>query len=310
MMHVNWLIRIFSKVATLSLTGVSLGACSSGLHLVNAVVPSDGYKQSADIAYGTSTRQMLDIYRPSGQRDASEGNRPVVIFFYGGSWKNGERGQYRFIGEALTRRGIFVVIPNYRLHPEVRFPSFVEDAAKSVRWTRDNIARFGGDPSRIFIAGHSAGAHIASLVAVEQNYLKAEDLTYKSLCGVIGLAGPYAFNPLQYRSTRAVFEHLEDGDDARPIARLDGTAPPFLLLHGQDDTTVSPRNSEEFGQALSRQKTPATTEFIPDTGHVGLLLALARPFEGDSPLADRIARFIDGPLACAENAETTSTARH
>ena len=277
-----------------SLTGVSVAACSSGLHFVNLTVPSGSYSLSADIPYGALPRQKLDIYRPvSAETGVSSGQKPVVIFFYGGSWKNGERSQYRFIGEALTRRGFLVVVPDYRLYPDVRFPAFVEDAAKSVRWTRDNITEFGGDPSRIFIAGHSAGAHIASLLAVDPSYLKAEGLGRDTLCGVIGLAGPYAFDPLEYRSTRAVFETLKDPDEARPIAKLSGNAPPFLLFHGDDDTTVLPLNSKRFAEALDRQQTVVTTEHVPDTGHIGLLLSLARPFEGTLPIADRMAGFIN-----------------
>ena len=298
--------RLLARTAATSLTGVSVAACSSGLHFVNLTVPSGSYSLSADIPYGAQPRQKLDIYRPvSAETGVSSGQKPVVIFFYGGSWKNGERSQYRFIGEALTRRGFLVVVPDYRLYPEIRFPAFMEDAAKSVRWTRDSIARFGGDRSRIFIAGHSAGAHIAGLLAVDPRYLKAEGIEPKILCGVIGLAGPYAFDPLQFRSTRAVFGHLKDRDEARPIARLTGSAPPFLLLHGADDRTVLPQNSQAFADALHRQKSTATTEIIPETGHIGLLLSLARPFEGTSPIADRMAGFINAHCwsASAENTQ-------
>lgn len=294
MMDLARFTRFVARTAATSLTGFSVAACSSGLHLVNMTVPSGSYILTAAVPYGALPRQKLDLYRPDAMTaDPSGGKKPVVVFFYGGSWKNGERGQYRFIGEALTRRGFLVVVPDYRLYPEVRFPVFMEDAAKSVRWTRDNIAEFGGDPSRIFIAGHSAGAHIASLLAVDPRYLAAENLDRNTLCGVIGLAGPYAFDPLEYRSTRAVFGGLKDRDDARPIANLTGSAPPFLLFHGADDTTVLPLNSQRFAEALKRQHTAVTSEGIPDTGHIGLLLALARPFEGDNPVADRIARFVD-----------------
>ena len=295
MMDFRRLKRAIARTASASLTGISVAACSSGLHLVNLTVPSGSYSLTAAVPYGALPRQKLDLYRPdTTTAGPSVGKKPVVVFFYGGSWKNGERGQYRFIGEALTRRGFLVVVPDYRLYPEVRFPVFMEDAARSVRWTRDNIAGFGGDPSRIFIAGHSAGAHIASLLAVDSRYLATENLDRNTLCGVIGLAGPYAFDPLEYRSTRAVFAGLEDRDEARPIANLTGSAPPFLLFHGADDTTVLPLNTQRFAEALERQRTAVVTERIPDTGHIGLLLAMARPFEGDDPVADRIARFAGG----------------
>ena len=231
-----------------SLIGALLSACSP-LNALNVFVPSDSYTLTDGAAYGDGPRRRLDIYRPVAGTNPAAG--PVLVFFYGGSWKSGARGQYRFVGDAFARLGYTVVIPDYRLYPEVRFPGFMEDAAAAIAWTVRNLADAGGRRRPLFLMGHSAGAHIAALAAVDPRYLAAHDLTPARLCGVVGMAGPYAFDPLAYRSTRAVFAGLADPDEARPVKRIAAEGiPPFLLLHGAEDGTVKPFNTTEFAAAL------------------------------------------------------------
>ncbi len=273
--------------------GLVLAGCSP-LSLVNTFVPSDGYSRTRDIAYGAGPRRRLDVYQNKQRRDRS----PVIVFLYGGSWKNGERGDYEFVGEAFTRHGFTVVVPDYRVYPEVKFPEFVKDAAQAVRWTRDNIGRFGGDPRRIFIAGHSAGAHIAALLALDARYLGAVGLKRSDICGLVGLAGPYAFDPLGTPSVRPVFAHLADPDTARPITFADGRAPPSLLFHGADDTVVLPSNSRKLARALSRDGVPVSLKILPEIGHAGLVLSLARPFDHWAPVHDPIAKFVRDTADC------------
>lgn len=241
-----------------------LQACSP-LATMNAVFVRDDPAAGRDIAYGPAPRQHLDIYAPPGATD-----RPVVVFLYGGSWQSGERRDYRFVGTRLAEAGIVVVIPDYRLYPQVRFPVFVEDAAAAVTWTARNIARFGGDPRRIVVAGHSAGAQIAALVALDRRYLPADVRP----AGLVGIAGPYAFDPFEYDGTRAVFAGLQNPDAARPIAFATAGAPPTLLLHGRDDTLVLPRNSEMLAARLAALGVPAAYHDYGNIGHVGILLAL------------------------------------
>jgi len=159
--------RVWYRLLWLPLALV-LPGCTK-FDVLNATVPPLGYCRTSGLAYGESPRQKLDVYEPSQKLDRAA---PVVVFFYGGSWQFGERRNYRFVGQALADHGIVAVLPDYRLYPEVTFPGFVEDGAKAVRWTHDNIARFGGDPSRVFLMGHSAGAHIATLLALDEHYLK------------------------------------------------------------------------------------------------------------------------------------------
>ena len=268
---------------------LAVGGCSP-LTALNAAVPDTGYDHHADIAYGEMPRRRLDVYVP---HDLA-GPAPVVVFLYGGSWKRGERRNYRFVAETLTGRGAVVVIPDYRLYPEARFPGFVEDAAAAVRWVHDNIERYGGDRDRLFLMGHSAGAHIAALVALDDRYLAAVGLSPGVVRGLIGLAGPYAFDPSKYRSVRPVFADAVAPDDVRPVTFADGDAPPTLLLHGGDDTTVYPVNSAELARRINAAGGSARRIEYEDVGHVGILLALARPFRGRAPVADDAAAFIAG----------------
>src|SRR3954452_9917177 len=151
----------------LCLTALLLLSGCTKFDVLNALVPSCGYTRTTDLAYGDQPRQRLDVYRPHNIAGA-----PVVIFFYGGYWQYGEKNDYRFIADALTSRGFITVLPDYRLYPTVKFPAFVEDGASAVRWTHDHVERYGGDPQRVYLMGHSAGAHIAALLTLDPHYLK------------------------------------------------------------------------------------------------------------------------------------------
>ena len=184
------------------------------------------------ISYGTEARQVLDVYSPAPQSERP----PIVVFFYGGSWQDGNRGEYRFVADALTSRGYITVVPDYRVYPEYRFPAFVEDGARAFRWVLDHAEEIGGDPERVYLMGHSAGAHIAAMLALDERYLLDAGVPEGSLAGTIALAGPYAFYPSRTANVAPVFAHLPDEDLARPITFVDGNEPPFLLLHGAEDT--------------------------------------------------------------------------
>lgn len=279
---------------------VALGGCSASDALNALLIPDNGFARHAAMPYGAAPRQALDVYEPAAA--APPGGRPVVVFFYGGSWRGGSRATYKFVGEALTARGYLAVIPDYRVHPEAVYPAFVEDAAAALRWTVDNAARYGGNPDRIVLMGHSAGAHIAALVSLDPRFLAAVGLPRETVKGFVGLAGPYAFDPLQYRVTRAVFGHLPDPGVVRPVAYAAQVAPPMLLLHGAKDTTVGPHNSADMAAALSRAGARVRHVVYPDTAHVGIVLALAAPFRGRAPTLDDTARFIDGLFAPAPTA--------
>jgi acetyl esterase/lipase len=194
---------------------------------INFLVPRAGYRKEVGIGYGSLQRQKLDVYSPKGEVQ----KLPVVVFFYGGSFQSGRRQDYRFVGEALTARGFIAVIPDYRVYPEGRFPDFIEDGASAVSWARNHINRFGGDPSRLFLLGHSAGAYIAAMLALNPHYLAQVGLSNADLRGFIGLAGPYDFQPPNNPKLIEIFGAL-DTAEAQPINFVSTNAPPALLLHG------------------------------------------------------------------------------
>lgn len=281
--------EVYSRLLFCFLVAVCLPACSP-LKLVNAFVPDNGNKISQDVIYGPEARQRLDIYAPP----LAEGDAPVVIFLYGGSWKRGQKELYRFVGEALADRGFVAVLPDYRVYPEARFPAFVEDAARASSWVADNIDRWGGNPDRLYLMGHSAGAHIAALLTLDERYMVAEGLPENAVKGTIVLAGPYAFDPLAYGSIRPIFAHLRDPNDARPVTFVDGTEPPMLLLHGANDHMVRPINSMALFQAIQGAGGEAKSVLYENVGHAGILLSLAGPLRDLSPAFDDSVAFIEG----------------
>jgi len=266
---------------------VFLPACSP-LALVNITVPNDTYRSVTNISYGAKSQQKLDIYKPSKLR-----HNTVVVFLYGGSWKRGHRSHYRFVGEAFASRGFITVIPNYRVYPEVQFPRFIEDAAAAIGWVQHHIAKHGGNAKKIVLVGHSAGAHIAALLALDPRYLKAAGVSQKFIAGTVGIAGPYAIDPSQHRSIRSIFETAKNPRNIRPINFVHANAAPMLLLHGAEDNLVDAENSRELAQRL--QKVGSSVTYIPfaNTGHVGVLLALAWPFQGSVPVLEKTVAFIE-----------------
>lgn len=287
-------LRALAAIAGLSgLAGCAPMAAALG----GLAIPRHGHHLEHGLAYGDEARQRLDVYRPAAATPAATlpAKLPakVIVYFYGGSWRSGERGYYRFVGEAFASRGFVVVVPDYRLYPDVRFPAFVEDGAQAVRWVYDHIAGFGGCGRRVFLMGHSAGAHTAALLAVDGRYLAAAGVPAAAIRGLIGLAGPYAIDPAQYRLTRAVFAGSADRRTAQPTALVTPTAPPALLLHGARDRLVSPANSEAFAAALRAHGGCAESVILADAGHIDLVLALGHPFRRQGGIRDRIAAFID-----------------
>ena len=193
-----------------------LAACSP-LPLLNSLVPSKTYQATRDIAYGAGPRRQLDVYVPAGL--APDAKVPVVVFFYGGNWDAGKRGDYLFAGEAFASQGFVAVVADYRIYPEVKYPAFIEDSAAAFAWTLNNIARFGGDPRQIYVAGHSAGAYNAAMLAFDPEYLKAAGVEPRAVKGFIGLAGPYDFLPLHSAELQAIFGGPDTSPLTQPIDR-------------------------------------------------------------------------------------------
>ncbi len=269
-----------------------LSTCSP-LRLLNALTPDDagGRLAASGIAYGPQARHRLDIYVPEVVTD---GPAPVIVFLYGGGWNSGERADYAFVGSAFAAQGFVTVIPDYRLVPEVRFPVFVEDGALVLRWVRDNIAAHGGDASGVVLSGHSAGAYIAMMLALDPRYLARVGLRSGFLRSVAGLAGPYDFLPLDDPRSIAAFGQYPRPAETQPVSYASRRAPRILLATGEADETVRPRNSQALAGKLAAAGAQVELRSYPDLGHAGILLALGRGFRDRAPVLADIVRFAKG----------------
>ncbi|WP_336987330.1 alpha/beta hydrolase [Altererythrobacter aquiaggeris] len=276
--------------APLFMCAAALASCSP-LKTFNAFVPKDNTaRQAAEgIAYGTDDRQKLDVYLPKADAARADG-RPLVVFFYGGSWNSGTRKGYDFVGRALAARGFVTVIPDYRLVPEVTYPAFVEDGASAVRWARVNAAQYGADPDKVVVIGHSAGAYIAAMLALDERFL-ADDRA--ALRGFVGLAGPYDFLPFDGPVTQTAFGNWPKAAETQPVTYAGKGDPAALLLSGADDTTVLPVNSEKLAAKLRAGGVDADVKFYEGVGHVGIITSIAKPLRGKSPALDDIGAFVE-----------------
>lgn len=268
-----------------------LAGCVPSLGTFDAFAPRDrGVRRIVnDAAYGAEERQRLDVYAPTGAHDAA---LPVLIFFYGGSWKSGDKDDYEWLGAALAAQGFVVVVPNYRLVPEVVFPAFLQDCASAVRWVQDNINVHGGDSERLVLCGHSAGAYNAIMVALAADYLTAAGVDSHRIRGAIGLAGPYDFLPFDVDATRDAFGSAPDSAQTQPITFARADAPPLLLLWGEDDDTVGRRNIDGLAHAEREVQARVETKIYPNVDHISILLAISRPFRDRAPVLDDIAAFV------------------
>lgn len=256
----------------------------SGVGLVNALARGRDVEIIRDNRFSEGRRGLLDVYAPRSARQA-----PLVIFFYGGSWEEGNRADYKFVGTALANRGFVTLIPDYRLYPDVRFPDFLADGAKAVRWARRNAEEFGADPGLIFLVGHSAGAYIAAMLTLDRARLDAQ--SQAAVAGFVGLAGPYDFLPLKSGNLKRIFAPAGgDLSTSQPISYARGDAAPMLLLTGATDKTVNPDNSRKLATRIRSLGGRAETRFYKNGSHVLLLGAFSPLLRVLAPsLADTVA---------------------
>ena len=250
----------------------------------------------ANQAYGNGPRQALDIWVPE---NAQAGDKlPVVVFFYGGGWNSGERESYGFVGRALAQRGFVVVIPDYRLAPKAYWPDFLQDSAAAVAWTHTHIGSLAGDPDRIALMGHSAGAYNAAMLALDPQWLRGAKSDPSVIRGVAGLAGPYDFLPME-KGGRAdmAMGKIKPAEKTQPIAFVRGDAPPLWLASGDEDDTVRPRNSQNLAAAIEKAGGAASVRLYPGMGHTGIVMALSAPFRGRGPVLEEATDFLRGATA-------------
>lgn len=281
------------RLLLLASAAFALVACAP-IKLLDSVVPHDSYHIESAIAYGPEPRQRLDVYRPLPGAAPAAGAHPLVVFFYGGTWSHGERGDFRFVAEALAARGAVVVLPDYRLSPAVRYPVFVQDSACATQWALDHAAQLGADPKRVYVMGHSSGAYDAAMVALDSRWLQQAGADPSQLAGWIGLAGPYDFLPIHDPEAQVAFDWPDTSPDSQPIAHASAASPPALLLAGTKDETVNPRrNTVQMADRLRAAGVPVQLQLFDDLGHISLIAELAAPLRWlGGPVLPPILRFI------------------
>jgi acetyl esterase/lipase len=264
-----------------------LSGCSS-LDMVNAFTPSPS-GLPVTLSYGSSERQRVDVYQ-AGRR------KPLVIFFYGGSWNSGSRTDYRFVARAFNDLGYSVAIPDYRLTPEALYPDFLKDSAQAISLLINRAEEFGADPQRVILVGHSAGAYNAMMVALDQRWLSPEDR--QRIRGVIGLASPVNFLPIQLPAARLAFHWPNTPRDSQPIEHVSSSSPPILFINANNDPLVDPRiNSIAMAEKLRAANVYVEVEnFDGPLGminHARLVATLSPTFQFLSPTLDKSRVFIE-----------------
>ena len=266
----------------------AIAACSP-LAVVNAVSPAGAVQATPAIRYGVDARNMLDVYRPP----ATVKNAPVIVFFFGGNWVSGERADYAFVGRSLAARGFVVVVPDYRLYPQVRYPDFLIDSAGAVAWTVREIAAHGGNPNNIFLMGHSAGAYNAAMLALDPRWLGKQGIDPGMLRGWIGLAGPYDFLPVQNRVTQPVFNAPDTPPDSQPVKHVSAASPPALLIAAKEDKLVNPaRNTGGMANKLRAVKVPVRELYYGGVTHTTLVASLSSALQKLAPTLDAVEAFV------------------
>lgn len=259
-----------------------LGSCSPAA-LLNTTVSRTGYTLESDIPYGRHPRQKLDVY--VAEKPRADGK--CAIFFYGGAWESGAKGDYLFVGQALASRGVTTIIPDYRVYPEALYPMFIDDCAAATRWAADKVST-----EKLFVTGHSAGAYNAMMLAANTPYLAAVGVDRVKLAGSIGIAGPYDFLPLTSRRLQEIFGG-PDRPETQPIVYAEAPLPPMLVLHGATDGTVRPDNSERLARAWRRAGGKAELKLYPDVDHIDIIGAYSGLLRQRAPTLEDTLAFID-----------------
>ncbi len=286
----KWFIIIVVAVAVGLFTLTRLVAAPKQLDVINSFWPGDsGVERVGDgIIFSEKTGQKVDVWAKPG----GDAKKPVIIFFYGGGWTNGARDHYGWAGKAFAAKDFIAVVPDYRKVPQVRFPAFVEDGAEAIKWVRDNISRYGGDPSRITISGHSAGAHIAMMLTLDQHYLADIGVDPKIIRATVGLSGPYDFLPLDSRRSINAMSKWPRLEETQPIHFARADAPPIMVVTSTEDDTVKPRNAILLSEKLHSLGAFVDFRVYQGLNHEAVAMALSKPFRGTAPVLDVTTDFL------------------
>jgi acetyl esterase/lipase len=277
------------RIAVLLLLAALASACTAiSLTVANLPAMFAPVKRTANVAFGTGARDRLDVYQPPTRAAKA---LPVIIFWHGGGWVDGSKGFYRFVGTALAQLGYVALLPDYRLYPEVAFPDFMDDAARAVLWAQQHAADYGGDPHRIVLMGHSAGAHMAAMLALNHIYLERAGANTRDIIGLIGLSGPYGLTP-NTKVLNRIFSAPYAPKDWQVIPYASADAPPTLLLHGGADTLVRPGNTIDLAAALRAHGVRVQAKIYPDRGHGDTVAALSVPARRRAGVLQDVSMFM------------------
>jgi acetyl esterase/lipase len=280
------------KIGLVVLNLLMLTGCTTlGLFLANLPVKLSDTIKMSDISYGDKSWQTLDIYIPKS--NSQQKKLPVIVFFYGGSWEEGHKEMYPFIGKAFSDRGYITVIADYGKYPEVQFPEFIEDGAKAVAWTYNTISEYGGDPNHLYLAGHSAGAYIAAMINTNTDYLHAHDVDSTIIKAFVGLSGPYDFVP-NTEALKAIFKPTVDNYNNMQVSTfVTGNEPPMLLIWGEKDEIVYRRNLDLFSAAIRQKNGRVETLLYPEMNHVDMVKNMMWMIPSDISIVDDVTLFFD-----------------
>lgn len=272
------------------LASMLAGCASTAIHALNALEPAGSVNVTKDVAYAVGPRHSLDVYAPKHPKAGA----PVVVFLYGGGWDSGDKAMYRFVGAALATHGYVAVLPDYRVYPVARYPDFLVDSAAAVRWARDHAREYGGDPTRLFLMGHSAGAYNAVMLGLDRRWLGAVGMDpNRDLAGVVGLAGPYDFLPLKSPELMDIFGPEDQRPQTQPINHVGPGAPPMFLAHDLGDRVVYPRNTQNLAAKLTAAGDPVETRYYNGLDHARLVGVIATPLRFMAPVFKDLTAFID-----------------
>jgi len=289
-------------VSRLSIAACMVSWCSGcapmQLLAVNVRAAYVPHTRLTDVAYGTEPRNKLDVYMPN-KSSAEHAPVPMVVFIHGGGWFTGGKAYHQFVGAGLAAQGYVAVVPNYRLYPKVKAPAVFEDVAAAVVFAHDHALEWGADPTRLYVVGHSAGAHLAVMLALNRNYLQHAGASPDVMRGVVGLDGPYDFLPFPYKYLNDFFGPPENFAASQPINFVRSDAPPLLLIHGLKDNIVNPNNTRSLTAAMQAVGGRVHAEYFPNADHYTALQAFSPLTRHPVPVLQEIHDFIYGDDAVA-----------
>jgi acetyl esterase/lipase len=226
-------------------------------------------------------RQKLDLYLPKGAKEY-----PTLFFIHGGGWRAGSRSGFDRIGRTFAKNGVAFVSTGYRLSPKVMHPAHIQDVAKGFAWTVANIGKYSGNAGAIFVSGHSAGGHLAALLATDDDYLKAEKLSVSNIKGAIPVSGVFIISP---RMKNIFGEDAEVCKKASPQNHIREGLPPFLILYGDGEQNGLGKQAEAFAPVLKEQRIEATIVMGKDRNHGSIMMKMAAE---DDPATQAVLEFI------------------